>query len=68
MIEWSLAQLELRPKSSCSTKVYGLHQDSLGPRAWDCPMAKVGARAMGGLPKHKVCLGSSLEIQPREAC
>jgi hypothetical protein len=45
-----------------------LHQDSLGPRAWDCPMAKVGARAMGGLPKHKVCLGSSLEIQPREAC
>jgi hypothetical protein len=28
-------------------------------------MAKVGAMAMGSLPKHKVYLGSSLDLEPK---
>jgi hypothetical protein len=49
-------------------KVYRLLQDSLGPGIWDYPTAKARARAGGGLSKYKVCLGNSLDPQPKRAC
>ena len=32
------------------------------------PMAKAKAKVVGDFPKHKACLGSSLDPQPRGAC
>jgi hypothetical protein len=43
------------------TKVQGLLRGSLGLGARDHLAAKVGAKVVGGLPKHKVCLRGSLE-------
>jgi hypothetical protein len=42
------------------------HQISKCP-AWSTRLsvAKAEAKAVGGLPKHKVCLGGSLDPQPR---
>jgi hypothetical protein len=34
----------------------------------DCAAAKARARAVGGLLYYKICLGTSLEPQPRGAC
>jgi hypothetical protein len=59
--------LEPRLRSNGPAKVHGLFRDNLEPRAKGCPVANVGARAMDGLSKHKVCLGSSLNPRPKGA-
>jgi hypothetical protein len=52
--------LELRLGSNGPTKMQGLLWHSRGPGARDYLAAKIGAKAVGGFPKYKVYLGSSL--------
>ena len=63
-----MLHLELRLGRNGPAKVHGLLWDNLELGAQDYSVAKIEARAVGGLPKYKVCLGSSLEPQPRGAC
>jgi hypothetical protein len=61
-IEWLFAPFGAFTGDNGPAKVHRLLQDSLGLGACDCLVAKVGSMAMGGLPKHKVCLRSFLEL------